>query len=362
MDNFVETFKQFIEDKCKVNEEVKIQSSKLFETFKCWMDGKLRINNIVFTMNMKQHFPQFEYKRTNTGSVFKGLCLKEDVKIKMIPDYKQHLDKKREYNREYYSKNRDKVRTQQKRYYNIKCVYEEELKERSGITEEQLFKRKRLGLIKYIFNPDTTVNWTETITRMEKKVKEYIQEYTKSKDECVKDIDKNIECHEENYQRYRQLGNKNLSDQSVELINFYTKNKDNVQKDINKKTSELATTSIIQNLSDHASDLMTESLSHLSSTNIVTPKLKIVNIDSYVDTTYDIDILNLTKEDYIKFRTWHTQKSDDIWNLNVDLEEKNRILQEFYEKYDYVNEEFNKLYVNDEDYNDVFESIKNKIN
>ena len=356
MDNFVDNFKHFIEERCKVNEDLKIQSSKLFETFKCWMNGNLRVNNTMFTMNIKKHFHQFEYKRTNTGSVFKGLCLKEDVKIKMIPDYKRHLEKKREYNQQYYHKNKDKVRIQQKRYYNIKCLYDEELKQRSGITEEQLFKRKRLGLIRYIFNPDTTVNWTETITRMEEKVKEYVQEYTKSKHERVKDIDKNIQCHEENYERYVQLDNKDLSDQSMQLINLHAKTKDKIRKNINKKTSEFTTT-----LTLHGSNIYGES-SESSEKFSPKIKLKIVNVNTNVDTTYDVDIHNLTKDEYIKFRKWHTQKSDEIWNLNLSLEEKNRILQEFYDKYDYVNEEFNKLYADDDDYNDVFQRINNETN
>lgn len=50
-----------------------------------------------------------------------------------------------------------------------------ELLTRSRITEKQLLKRKRLGLIKYIFNTDNSVDWEKTIKWMEDNVKEYTQ-------------------------------------------------------------------------------------------------------------------------------------------------------------------------------------------
>ena len=145
MDNFVELFEQFVNSQCYRGNKIKCLGSKLLESFNDWLKNKsktYRMHRNDFNNKMKQHFPEFEYRRCKTGMMYMDLCLKEDYTVKEIPDYNEALEKKREYNLQYYVKNKNKIRTRQKMYYNVKCLYDQELITMSGITEEHLYKRK----------------------------------------------------------------------------------------------------------------------------------------------------------------------------------------------------------------------------
>lgn len=288
MYEFKDIFTQFIENKCEIDDNVKIKSRELFDSFNNWLESNCityDINITVFSVNVKKYFPQFPYKRIRMGRVFTGLCLKQNYKTKHIPNYKQVLDRRREYARNYYHQNKDIIRQQQKQHYDTKCIYDQELMKRCNITEEQLYKRKKLGLVKHIFNMDNTLNWSETINAMEKRVENFKQQH------------KEEEEH-----------------------------------------NQVHTTS--QNIQPRA-------------------KLKIItNPYQVVDTTYDIDIVNLTKHGFIQFKKWFNEKSDEIWTLKLPVTDKNRMLDEFYDKYNHIDDRFEELYSNDTDYDDIIRSTQ----
>lgn len=336
MDRFDELFNTFIEEKCHIDSKVKIPSSKLFESFKKWLSQNCvdyRLNHITFTTNMKKYFVQFQPKKSKHYNTFTGLCLKDDYIQPQLPDYDSKKQKERDYKHLYYINNRDKMRQQNKHNYNETKERERELISRTHITEEQLYKRKKLKLIEYVLNDDTSVNWDETISRMNKNVEKYINSFIKNKTDQINDLDKTIECHHNNLKHYTQYGDTTQCKHSVKLINSYQKQERRINSSIYKVKSQL--------------------------TVPVKVKLKIVNTNSSMDinTDYELNTKNMSKEDYIKFRQWHEQKSNEIWNLGINDEDKNKILQDFYNKYDYVDTIFEDLYGEEIDYRQILDII-----
>lgn len=182
--DFLDIFRKFIDQTCITADYVKCRSSKLMESFRTWVEGNsivYEINGTEFNYNMNKYFPEFEYKRMKYGMIYTGICPKQYYIHKDEPDYDEMKQKKREYHREYYERNKHKVRKQQKSYYNIKCVYDQELIDRTGLAVDKFIKYKKLGLIRYIFNRDQLVDWTETITRMQSNIKTYEKEKSRKK-------------------------------------------------------------------------------------------------------------------------------------------------------------------------------------
>lgn len=343
MENFKEVFCKFVEDTCCVDLEVRVQSSKLFNAFIEWLNDKCikhTLNNKVFAKNIKLYFPEYKCKRCKSYNAFTGLCLKIDyISPCAILSYEEKKQKEKEYKREYYIKNRERINEHNKQYYKIISHREKELMRLTNITEQQLYKRKKLRLIEYILDREGNVNWEQTIERMNIKVEQYVFEQTKEQRNQIKEINKVIDCHNYNLQHYEKLGDIESSTNTVQLINSCEKQTKQLSDSISKKESIKITTSEL------SSDLMKEGVSKIV---ITKPKLKIVN--KKVDTDYDIDINSLTKEKYIEFRKWHNKKSDEIWNLEASTKEKDSILQEFYNRYYYVDDKFEELY-GEEDYN-----------
>ena len=270
-DEFVVIFTKFVEERCYEQEGVKVASRRLYDKFKEWIGErgiKYEIDNRGMSMRIKEGLGKYKVKKYSKYNAFEGICLKEDYKKEEIPDYKGYKKDRRRYQEEYYIKNRERIRIKQRENYTTRNMYDRELIKRGNITEEQMFKRKRLGLIKYIMDGDG-VNWEETIKKMNERVEGYVRGY-------------NI--------------------REVDTIDIYEGKRENKEESKGE---------------------------------------------------YEIDINNLSKEEYIKFKQWYNIKSDEIWSMDKSVEERDRMLKEFYERYYYVDERFDELYEEDVDYHNI---------
>ena len=273
-EEFVLIFTKFVEDRCYEDEGVRIQSRRLYDKFKEWMREKginYEIDNRRMSIKIKEELGKYKVKKYSKYNAFEGICLKEDYRVEEIPDYKGYKKDRRKYQEEYYIKNRERLRMKQRENYTTRNAHDKELIKRGNITEEQMFKRKRLGLIKYIMEGEE-VNWEETIKKMNEKVDKYVRGYN---------IDK------------------------VNTIDIYGGEK------------------------------------------------KVVDINCEIEREYEIDTNNLSKEEYIKFKQWYNFKSDEIWSMDKSVEERDKLLKEFYEKYYHVDERFDELYEEDIDYHNI---------
>lgn len=300
MTEYIEVFKnsfdKFKETCCRVDNNVKIQSSKLFETFKEWLKENkigIRINNNKFTGCMKQEYPEFILKKYSNYNAFVGICLNKDYMINTEQRGKEEKskeekdmdknNKKKQYDKEYYMKNKQIIAEKKKQKRTVINQYDEDIIRVTGLLKSKLCKRKELGLVKYIVNTDGSLNVDETIRYMNMLVNDYIQ-----------------------------------TQQVNVRLQLVDTNKDKDSQNEGKGD---------------------------------------VNIWNDIKYKYDIDVDNLTKESFIKFKQWYNMTSNDIWNLDLPTDIRNTMIDTFYEKYSYVDEKFDEIYENDSEYTKILEYI-----
>ena len=214
---------KFIRERCVLEEKIKTRSSKLYKSYNEWCQKEedRTKSNKEFTINMKREYPELIIKKYNSYNAYVGIGLKED-------EEKEKEEKKRvtkEYNKEYYEKNREYIRQQQANKYRQRKFFDSELMERCNMSEKQYKVMRRHGLIKYIYNDDMTINWNMTIEGINNVKTEYTENIQTESEDIFKDMpeldDNNInkkiyKCFITWYrQRYDEIWESNLADKDI---------------------------------------------------------------------------------------------------------------------------------------------------
>lgn len=326
---------------------------KTEESTKSWLISQKKFGTVF-----KKSCPQFIQKRFTDYKAYIGLCLKEDyIEPKEIINYEHIIQKKREYHQRYYQKHKREIQERHNKEYRIRCALDRELISRTGMNKQQFFVRKRLGLIHYVFNVDNSVNWCETINKMNQARQEYIRDRKDKLNTDMNILNKDIECHKHNMERYFQYGDVDNSYISQQLVHQCEQR----QLELRKKTSNKI--DIIQPL---------QSECRINNDKKVCIKLKIVSPMYKLDKPLVIRSIsrsdemkeppinpnNITKCEYVEWIKWYKLQHAQIWNTYTHDEVlRDKLILQLDDKYDLIDERFTQSTNNTEDINTLLEII-----
>lgn len=370
---------KFIEQKCVVKSKVRIAGYKLYEAYMKWFKSVEPIKSILISQKQfgtvfKECFPQFTQKRFTDYKAYLGICLREHYsEYKEVKKYEDIIQRKREYHQQYYQKNKNEIQERHKKEYRIRCSLDRELISRTGMNKQQFFVRKRLGLIHYVFNIDNSVNWCETINKMNQARQEYIRDRKYQLNTDINILDKEIECHKHNMERYFKYGDVDNSYISGQLVYQCEQRQLKLHKKIRDRV-----------------DIMQPLHSEFENNNEgrVCIKLKIVSPTYKSDGTNDgkrdekrdktndgkrdetsvglldktkepsINPNNITKYEYVEWIKWYKQQHAYIWKTYIHDEVlRDKLISQLDDKYDLIDERLAQSTNNTEDINTLLEII-----
>lgn len=174
-----ETIRDFIGERCIIQGTSRINITMLYDAFKMYVHNKgLKVDITVsmFSRVLFNNVQGIEKVKSDGRVQVKGMCLKEDfkeIKPVVILTPEEVKEKQKKHHHELYLRCKAKAATKVKPRPFEWRPHHDEFATRANITRNQYFCRRRLRLVKFVWNDNGSVNWEETLKESEKKLHEY---------------------------------------------------------------------------------------------------------------------------------------------------------------------------------------------